>query len=203
MRDIIPPNRAWRYLAAAGLGFSMAWWIHRPRPVPIESAQPAAVLPSGGQVIERAPEAPVPASVKQAAGDLGGKLERAVSVTVRPKAEPSNEGAEPAAAASTPCECQPVTIDLGLVRLPDRTRRVVATSPDGEIVGGMDIPVAPAIATRSLPWAAGVSYGRLLPSATPTYGAWLERDVGRLRLGVDMFATGGQVGAVVKVGWRF
>jgi hypothetical protein len=36
----------------------------------------------------------------------------------------------------------PITIDLTLARMPDGGHRVVASSPDGEILGGVDIPVS-------------------------------------------------------------
>lgn len=207
MTELLPPSRWWRYLLAAALGFCLAWWIHKPRVI-VETAAPSVELPSGGLVIERAPQAPVPTTVKQAAKEAGGKLERAVTITVQPKpiqtppvaaVEPSSPVGPAAPAAAPGCSCEPVTVNLGLIRMPDRTRRVVATS-DGQILSALDIPVEALDGSRLRLWAAGVSY----EPVRRDYGAWVERDLGPFRLGVDVQARHvGGLTAIVRVGIRF
>jgi len=68
----------------------------------------------------------------------------------------------------------PITLDLTLVRMPDGGRRVVASSLDGEIVGGVDVPVdVPALTVRVPKNAMG---GMYMPGG---YGAWYHRALGR------------------------
>jgi hypothetical protein len=98
-------------------------------------------------------------------------------------------------------------VDLTLVRLPDQSRRVVASSPDGVVIGGVDIPVETAVPQRVLKWAAGPSWN---PSDR-TFGAWIERDAGFLRLGADLYqvreplVAGGRITwtGFIRVGIRF
>ena len=74
----------------------------------------------------------------------------------------------------------PITVDLSLVRLTDDTKRVIASSPDGEIVGGMDIPIE-TLAYKPRVWAAGIS----VDPVHQVGGIWVERDISRIRVGVD------------------
>ena len=84
-------------------------------------------------------------------------------------------------------------------------KRVIASSPDGEIVGAVDIPVETAAPIESHPWAAGVSFNPI----TQTGGIWLERDIGRVRLGVDLNHARPNLAAPlaaeirVRAGWKF
>lgn len=119
----------------------------------------------GSLVLERDPASAKPPPAPHAI-PKGAKRERAISVTVQPKRE----------------DCPPVRTDLSLIQQ-DGGRRVIASSPDGTVTSGMDMPIEAALlppAPRK--WATGVNYdpfGR-------RYGGWLERDVGRLRFGVDV-----------------
>lgn len=97
------------------------------------------------------------------------------------------------------CSCAPVTVDLGLVRMPDRTRRVVATSPDGEILGGVDIPIEDVRMPRALRWSAGITYA-------PQYrefGAFVDRDLGPLRVGLELQQRREGLTAMARAGIRF
>lgn len=199
------PN--WPAAAAAALGLLLGWMLWHVEPVR-ETAAPAKPLQGGGLVLERAPEAKPPAEVKHAAREAGGKLERSVSVTVRPQAIPKDGGiyADPMTPAggdlrtpAQPCSCAPVTVDLGLVRMPDESRRVVATSQDGEIIGGVDVPIDAAAAARSLKWAAGATYD----PRRREFGAFLDRDFGPLRLGVEVQQRDAGTAVVIRAGVRF
>lgn len=182
-------------LALAGGGAVAGWYFTRPAKV-IETAQSEETQPDGSTVIERAATTPK-AKPKQKV-PKGAKVERVGSITA--------QGATPdEIKACTGVPCPPVTIDTSLVRLPDGSKRVIVSSADGTILKGIDIPVE----TQEIPepkvWAAGVS----LDPLKQTMGAWLERDILRARIGVEINQTrpqiGGPVGAEIRLraGWTF
>lgn len=92
--------------------------------------------------------------------------------------------------------CPPVDIELALVRMPDKTRRVVASSPNGKILGGVDIPVESAAPAKVLRWSAGATRDLL----SGAWGGVVTRDVAFLRLvAIGEPAQGGR-GATGKIG---
>lgn len=191
-------------------GFLLAWWIWRDVPV-VEPPAPAVQLPSGGLVLERAPEAPVPSAAAEDARAAGGRLDRAISITVQPRpvslappaAMPPHPpgNAEAAAAPAPTCICEPVTVDLALVRMPDDTMRVTARARGGELLGGIDVPVVSRAPTRVTRWAAGLTVSMDM-SQRRAFGVFLDRDVGRLRLGLELSQRDGGT-ATARVGWRW
>lgn len=168
-------RNAW--LGIAGLllaGVGLCYLLFRPPPPIVEHAAAEVRQPDNSLVVARAETAPK--TKPKAALPKGGKLERQVRVTVQPSRR--------IAAADVGQLAGKVTVDLSLVRMSDQTRRVVASSPDGAVVGGIDIPVeTPPVLADPHPWAAGVSYapqGRAL-------GGWVERRIAdRIVLGVDV-----------------
>lgn len=154
-RWIPPAAIAAAILIAAAVGY----WLGQPKPVK-ETAAPAVHQVDGSVVLERKPDAA--AKPKQKI-PRKARVERVAQVTVQPDA---------IAAPGEPCP--PVTVDMTLVREPDGMRRVLASSPDGVVVGGLDVPVdtaaQPAAPKR---WAAGLSWS----PADRTAGVWIERDV--------------------------
>ena len=91
-----------------------------------------------------------------------------------------------------------VEIDLSLVRNGNE-RRVIASSPDGTIVSALDVPIeAGLIPPPPKKWAAGLGY-----STEREVGVWLERDIGRLRLGAEVAKGQGKPRAEVRVGLAF
>ena len=118
----------------------------------------------------------------------GATLNRQIAVTVQPDAVVVD--------TMVGLKLPPTKVDLSLVDMPDRTRRVVASSPDGMVTGALDIPVALIPETRK--WAAGLS-----SSTTRMAGLWIERDIGRMRLGVDLnqTRTGPEIRARVGFTW--
>ncbi len=181
------------------LGLLAGWFLWHPVSKP-ETSAPEQPLNSGGIIVRREPEAPIPKPVKRAAKEAGGKLERSVSVTVQPEmgtVQPHVGSAD--ANQGEPCTCNPVTVGLGLVRMPDRTRRVVATAQGGEILSAIDIPIDPAPYAKSLKWAAGATYDPLHRE----FGAFVDRDLGPFRLGLELQQRDGGLAAVVRAGVRF
>lgn len=148
----------------------------------IVSAAPAARQADDSLIAERQPSATPPKAPH--AIPAGAKEERRISATVQPKR----------------ADCPPLRLDLSLVQV-DGGRRVVASSPDGTVIDAIDMPIEAAlIAPPPRPWAAGVSYA----IRDELGGVWVERDVGRLRLGADVEeAGGGELQARVRLGWRF
>ena len=78
-------------------------------------------------------------------------------------------------------DCPPVTIDLSLVREKGGSRRAIASSPDGAIVSGLDIPVE-TLSYAPRVWAAGIS----IDPVHQVGGIWVERDISRIRLGAEV-----------------
>lgn len=187
--DIKPsPSALQLGLIVAALAFAgwLGWSLRAsdaPAPEVISKA-PAARQDDGSLVAAREPQAkPAPAPH---ALPRGSKEERRISATVQSAARP---------------DCPPLRLDLSLVQDDAGGRRVVASSPDGEVVDAIDIPIEAALVPPpARPWAAGVSWA----PREELGGAWVERDLGRLRIGADIEeAGGGQLQARVRVGWRF
>ena len=183
-----------RTMIAAALvccGAGAQWWLTRPDTAP-ETSAPAQTQADGSVILERRPD---PAPRPKQSLPRGAKLERTVSVTVQPDA--------PAPQAGAPCP--PVTVDLSLINDGDGGRRVLANSPDGWIVGGLDIPAAPTILPAPAKrWAAGVSWS----PANGTYGGWIDRDATLLgitvRTGLEIHQVGGSgIDARVRLGFAF
>lgn len=177
------------------LGAVAGWYYSRPGKV-IETPKPAETQADGSIIIERA--APAPKAKPKQVVPQGGKVERIGSITAQ-----AETPAEIKACTNVPCP--PVTIDTSLIRMPDGSRRVVVSSADGTILKGLDIPVETLELEEPKKWAAGVSLNPL----NQTMGAWLERDIGRVRLGVEINQTrqalAGPMGSEVRarVGWTF
>ena len=145
----------------------------------------------------------------------GAVVERVVYVEVQPHG-PSGE-VKPTTPGSIVTEPQvgpsslpsTVRVDLTLYRLKDGTRRVVASSPDGDVVGGLDVPVEDAKPQpKELKWAAGGVYGTTA-WGDKAVGVFLDRDIKFLRTGVELtkntYALSSRTGWEVraKVGIRF
>lgn len=193
--DLVPP--AARRWIVATIMFMLAfaggvWWIMRPVPV-IETAAPEKRQADGSLILERQPTTPTAQPKQQT--PRRAKVERIASVTVQPDA--------PSPAAGKPCP--PVTVDLSLIRERDGGRRILASSPDGQVVGGLDIPVEMNTMPKAKRWAAGLSWSPI----EKTYGAWGERDVEipfvnlAARIGADVNQASSGVDARIRVGVAF
>lgn len=168
----------------------------------IDQLVPEAIEPApevrqndGSIVLERDPQ---PASEPAPHAIPAGHVEeRRISVHVQPDVSKKPLDMD------TSCECKPVRVDLSLVRDTEGGRRVIASSPDGRILGGLDVPIIPGSVFTTRKWAVGVSYDPF--DGTP--GAWVERDVGRLRFGADLYqernALASGLAIRLRVGWTF
>lgn len=187
-------------IAGVGLmlaaGVALGWYWFRPAPI-VETAKPAEVQADGSTVLPRAPN---PQAKPKHKTPKGAKVERTGQIVAQPTTPP-----EILACPGAPT-CPPVTIDTSLVRLPDGSRRVVVSSPDGQVLKGVDIPVETAQPPPDPPrWAIGLS----VDPVHQTPGLWVERDLWRARVGLDLNQTRQRVGGPtaseirVRVGWTF
>jgi hypothetical protein len=78
-------------------------------------------------------------------------------------------------------------VDMTLVRMPDGTRRVIASSPNGDIKPGasVDIPVENAAPQKVLHHAIGIRYA-LSTDGSRAYGPAYDYDAGFLRMSGDL-----------------
>lgn len=157
------------------------WWVTRPPAhVPeVITAAPQVIQADHSVIAERAPDAhPKPPPHVIPRGYVEERRESVHVTTDVPKTD--------------------VQIDLSLVRNGNE-RRVIASSPDGQVVSAIDVPIeAGLIPPPPLKWAAGLSY-----STQRETGVWLERDIGRLRLGAEVAKGAGKPRAEIRVGVSF
>lgn len=214
MSDTTKGLIAWAIILVAGIGVGLGigWKLWSPKPGPVETYAPPVTQPDGSQILERKPQAEARPAQQV---PKGAKVERVVQVVVQPNPPadpvsplPSGSVASPAdpvqsgpiAAQSGANPCPPVRVDLTLVRMQDQTRRVIASSPDGVVVGGVDIPVEPVLTQKTLKWAAGVVYGTTAWGDTAR-GAFLDRDLAFLRTGIEV--TRNTYPLAAHEGWEF
>lgn len=170
--------------AAAGGVLAWAYWPAKPVPEIVAPA-PEVRQADGSMELRRAPDehpAAPPHVIPK-----GFHEERREQFTVAPA---------PAAAASG---CPPVRVALSVVS-DDRQHRVIASSPDGQVIDAVDIPIQPVLMPApAKPWAAGMSY-----DTRHAVGIWVDRDVGRLVMGAALARLpDGKTEAQIKVGVRF
>lgn len=164
-----------------GLGMQTGKSMYAPA-AEVVSNKPGVIQADQSVIAERkADESPAPAPHKI---PRGMKEERRVAVTVKPN--------QP--------ECDPVRVDLSLVQDGEGGKRVIASSPDGEVVGALDVPIVPAlIAPEPKRWAAGASYDVQEKSG----GIWIERDIARVRIGAEAIQGESGITARLRVGFTF
>ena len=186
-------------IALVVAGLFIGWKLFRPEPPKPETYAPAAAQEDGSKVLERKPQATAKPAHKIT---KGATVERIVKLEVKskpvnaPSALQTGAGKAEAPAAT---DCPPVQVDLSLVRLPDESRRVIASATNGEIVGGVDIPVESAAPYKELKWAAGLTANPL----ERTLGAFIDRDLGPLRLGAEINQIKDGYDLRLKAGVRF
>jgi hypothetical protein len=182
----------WKILAGFGLfmfGSGLYWGYElaqREQPEPVaEAAKPAERQQDGSLVLERSAtdeKVKVPVTVPE-----GAVVERVVYLRVQPERRPPEEAdlSDEALIAdynSLP-PCPEVEVALALAKMPDDTRRVIATARNGKVVGGLDIPAVPPITPRT-PLANAAGLTLRMPSGKA--GVFYDRDLGPFRLGAEL-----------------
>lgn len=153
------------------LAFIIGWKLWHKTPV-IETYATEQHQKDGSVVLERKPDVAAKSTHEI---PKGGKVERIVKLEV--KSKPVQVRADAQAA-----DCPPVKVDLSLVRMPDETRRVIASSSTGEVFAGVDIPVESAFIRKEPKWAAGLTVSPINRS----YGVFIDRDLGPFRIGAEV-----------------
>jgi len=129
--------------------------------------------------------------IRQADGSL--VLERNISERRIPKKPPINPfGASEwirhsevvikptASLIGSNAEIKPIVVSFDLIRLSDKTYRVIASADGGEVIGGIDVPIETTAYPDQPKWAAG---GILLNNG---YGAFIQRSMGAFLVGLDV-----------------
>jgi hypothetical protein len=91
-------------------------------------------------------------------------------------------------------------VDLSLVRTPDNGRRVIASSPDGKILSGVDVPLEPVAVPRIPTWTLSAIAVADLDGVRP--GALLTRRLGPIVVGGGLLSDPGlrRPGAIATLG---
>lgn len=169
-------------------GMTTGWMLWRPKAPVREIAAPGVIQADESHVLPKEPNADAKPAHRVPKGTV---VERIVYVEIQPKPVPKPpEPVTPKPGTDTPALWTPpkIRLDLTLVRSEDGTRRVVASSPDGEVVGGVDIPVESAgPAPRVLKSAAGFEYSVNQWGNTKSLAG--HRDFGWLRVGAKIGKT--------------
>jgi len=174
-------------VAGAALGLGMGWKLWRPKAANPETPAVAVRQKDNSLILERKPATLADAKPVQLI-PKGDTVERVVKVKVLPSLpripSPSPTGALPTPGPGSNAGPNPIEVDLTLVRQKDGSQRVIASSPDGTVVGGVDVPVGPPVPmAKDLHWEAGMLYN---PSEH-TYGGYLHRSLGPFVLGAQIF----------------
>lgn len=132
-------------------GCLLGWMIYQRKPAAVEAPAPASVQADGTTVVEKVVD---PKAKPKQMIPKGATVTRIDQVTVQPFASYAANGlmnglprvGGEAPAGATPCP--PVTVDLTQVRMETGQTRVIASSPDGTIIGAKDIIVEQPQSTR-------------------------------------------------------
>jgi hypothetical protein len=211
---MIPINRIAYLLGAVAIfaaGLMSGWAIYRPRIAANQQLiyHPELMQVDGSRVLESKPD---PNAKPQHQIPAGAKVERVVSVQVRPRSIPA-VGHPQTSAESRPVQegrtldsgegrktipCPPVTVDLSLVRMKDQTQRVIASSPDGDIVGGLDIPVEQPKVQPDPKWIASGLVGYDVRQKCKVYGGMVSRHAGPFVVHAGVIGQTGFVGVGIR-----
>jgi hypothetical protein len=136
----------------------------------VERPAPSYELPSGALIAERLDiNVPPPAPIQIAAKEIKGSLVRAGKVEIKPTQE----------------ECDPVTIDWGMVKQNDGSR-MIFKSNDGQIISATDIPIESTTITKHPKW----TLGAIAPTDNLSgVGPMVQRHFGKLSIGAGAMRT--------------
>lgn len=192
-------------LMLVAIGVCIGYWIWGSEVTTVrEDYAPAIDMPDGSKVLSREPDGKVETPAPKRPS--GHKVIRTVEVTVQGgKPKP----VEPRRIADTfqpqgcvqldDLTCPAVTVRVDLLRAPDGTLRAQASSADGMVLDGVDIPREPTLLQVRRPWAVGYEQ-----DTAGRRGAFAQRDVGRLVLGVSVTGSEADGAAIAgRVGVRF
>ena len=191
-------------MAGIIIGLWTGWMLWQaPKKQIAEAPAPAIRQEDKSLILERKPD---PSAKPAQKIPKGAVVERVISVELQSHG-PSSEapagiiGSTPMDLPASPSlQRSNIRVDLTLVRLQDGSRRVIASSPDAEVVGGLDIPTVPiASPHRELKWAAGEVYGTTA-WGDKAVGGFLDRDLAFARVGAEV--TKNTYALASRTGWE-
>lgn len=212
---------AWLVVAGFVAGSALTWHLMAGRET-VEPYAPQERQVDGSLVLERRTDTVVPVAHHIPAGS---REVRRLSVVVQPRqgiyfrnglhapmveqgtVNPPPQGTAgsiPAQPIADSCSCPPIRVDASLVRETDGSSRVIVSSPDGQILSGVDIPMEPYSAKRSASWGATLLAGMSVSGET-VFGGILSRRFGPLHVGAGLTASPGftRPGVIASIGVEF
>jgi hypothetical protein len=168
-------------LITFGLGLGLGWKLWRGKMTTItrDVPGPAIILHDGGQVLEK--KIASKSTIIQVIPD-GAHVQEEGTIIFRPNPDPAPDD-HPAKVPDAPHDFH---INFALVTMADGSRRVVASSPEGKVVGGIDIVVDPhKPAPPPLRNSAGLVYGTTAWGDTAK-GIFYDRDWKFIRAGLEV-----------------
>ena len=152
-----------------GLGYWLGYSRYSPKPIQ-ESNAPEIRQADGSLVLERnISETRIPKK-PPIMPFAGSEWIRHTEVTIKPNAS----------LIASNGEIKPIVVKLDLIRLSDKTYRVIANAENGEVMGGIDVPIETTHYPDPPKWAAG---GIVLNNG---YGAFIQRSIGAFLVGLDV-----------------
>jgi len=173
-------TRVWLMIVAIALvsgtaaGISLGY--HLGKPVTGKAEPPAAAIRQQDQSYIP-PRIPNPAAKPRQIIPQGAVVERISQVQLQPfDADPLPTPGEPPQDKASPADgkTKPLTLDLTQVLMPDQTRRMIFSSPDGLVSGGFETPVTPIQVPRERHWAIGLTGSPI----QRTLGVWVDYTTG-------------------------
>ena len=187
-------------LTAFVLGLGLGWrlWSGKTTTIYREVAAQAIRLPGGGEVLEK--KVAKKPSIKQELPAGSTVLEEG-SVVFQPTEKPGavkhvHRDVVPDQPATQPKQ---YTLTFAIIKTGDNERRVVFNSPDGSIIGGVDVVIDPPKQTKPLLNALGLIGGKS-DNGDRALGAFYDRDWKFTRTGVEV--TNNTYANVNKKGWE-
>lgn len=180
-------------LLAFGLGLGLGWklWMGKTTTVYREVPAPPIKLSNGGEVLEkRVAKSP---SIKQELPQGSTVLEEGSIIFEPTKPIEDDQHVTP------PEPLKQYTINFAVVKLSDNSRRISASSPDGTIVGGVDVVIDPPKHTEPLRNSAGLVYGTTAWGDTAK-GVYYDRDWKLFRAGAEL--TRNTYAIASRTGWE-
>jgi hypothetical protein len=191
-----------------GLGMGTEYYLGHRTTMKMETTAPQVWQKDGSLILARVPDATATPKQEIPKGDVVERIGKIVVQSKSNEAPGATNGNIPLGAEKIPAlPPTPMTIDWSLVKEPDGNQRMIVSSPDGTIVGGVDIPVAPIVTPKPLLWSAGVVYG-IKSGGGSEKGIFVDRTVLKyVKTGVEVcretYSNSAGWDARVKIGINF
>lgn len=183
----IPWLRVLPYAAVFAGGFALAWWMYRPAPAPRLVQQPEIRQADQSLVLKTQPA--TERQVRKAIPALpqlppGATLIAGAEGILAPHDQNlQSSGSNLQSSEANPQSSMPrprIRVDVALLKMADGSERIALSSPDADVVGGVDMPVQ---RTKGLAQERGWGVGGFWNPSTHAYGPMVTKDWGPLRFG--------------------